>query len=156
MVFLLGGGAVACSVFAARSCEFFSYESLDGEPWEGFEPPFKDVIKASVGLFRYSLQTDGTSIKFGDECVGYSNWSNVGTSNLFQAAQWCAVFAPWAGGLAWSMNLFEFCCCEMFGSFFITSSLFFAAAILQGCSFFVFGDTNFWYVFYGSDDSRLI
>ena len=34
-ILLLAGAAVAFSIVVIFSCEFFSYRSLDGQPWEG-------------------------------------------------------------------------------------------------------------------------
>jgi hypothetical protein len=74
----------------------------------------------------------------------YPQWSEVGQHKLFYVAQWCSMIAPAAAFLAWFQIFFEMIYCRLRGSFMITSFLFFAASALQGCTFFIFADTNFW------------
>jgi len=144
-VVLLGALAMVSSVFAIYSCEFFSYRTLDGNVWDGFEKPFNLLRKASVGLFSYSESTshpDGFLL-FGEQCMDYEDWTEAGQHVLFHVAQWCSIFAPVAGFLAWFQILCESFLCRLRGSYFLTVTLFVFAALLQGCTFLVFADTQF-------------
>jgi hypothetical protein len=132
------------SILALDSCEFFSYRTLDGNVWDGFEEPFNLLRKASVGLFSYSESTshDGFLL-FGDQCTDYEEWTEAGQHILFHVAQWCSIFAPVAGFLAWFQLVCESLFCRLRGSYFFIIAFFVFAAILQGCTFLVFADTQF-------------
>jgi hypothetical protein len=144
-VLTLGACAIVSSVFAVYSCQFFTYRTLDGLPWEGFEPPWDELTEASVGLFSFSeLRTSADNILFGDQCVEYDDWSEAGHNHLFYVAQWCSMFAPAAGVLAWIQIVFEMMCCRLRSGFVLIFFLFLVATALQGCTFLVFLDSQFW------------
>ena len=143
-VLILGACAIVSSVFAIYSCQFFSYKSVDGELWEGFEPPFSSLAEASVGIFSYSEEmTSKENFYFGDSCIAYPNWQDVSQNILFYVAQWCSMVAPAAGFLAWFQIFFEMIYCRLRGGSFLISFLFLCAAGLQGCTFMMFADANF-------------
>ena len=146
LLFVLGAGAITLSAFSFYSCEFFSYQALDGEPWEGLAPPFDDMAMASVGLFRYSAETTDSEGIFGEGCMQYEDWTDVGQQTYFYVAQWCSMIAPAVALLALVEILFECCLCRLMGSYSMIRLFFFTAGLLQGCTFFVFGETQFWYV----------
>lgn len=131
------------SVFAIYSCEFFSYRTLDGELWEGFEEPFDELRTASVGLFSYSETTTDKFSFFGKQCLEYVNWMSAGQSTMFQVAQWCSIFAPVAAFIAWIQILCESFLCRLRGSYFWITMFFIFAAVLQACTFLIFADTDF-------------
>jgi hypothetical protein len=140
----LGAAAIVSSVFAIYSCQFFSYRTLDGQPWEGFEPPFDKLTSASVGLFSYSeLTSDDENILFGDQCIQYEDWSEAGHNSHFYIGQWCSMFAPAAGFLAWVQLFMEIFCCRLRGSFLLVSIFFLIASALQACTFLIFADAEF-------------
>jgi hypothetical protein len=144
-VLTLGACAIVSSVFAVYSCQFFSYRTVDGQLWEGFEPPWDELTEASVGLFSFSeLTTSKGNVLFGDQCVVYDDWSEAGHNRLFYIAQWCSMFAPVAGILAWIQIVLEITCCRLRNSFALISFLFLTATVLQGCTFMVFTDSQFW------------
>ena len=140
---ILGSGAIVSSVFSAYSCEFFSYRSLDGQPWEGLSPPFDDLASASVGMFRYSA-TIADSELFGENCMNYEDWTDVGQQVYFHAAQWCSVLAPFMAFLAILQITCECCMCRLKGSYALNRFFFISASILQMCTFLVFTETQFW------------
>ena len=143
MILLFGSLALVSSVFAIYSCEFFSYRTLDGELWEGFEEPFDELRSASVGLFSYSETTTDTFYFFGKQCLDYVTWKTAGQSTMFQVAQWCSIFAPVAAFLAWVQILCESFLCRLRGSYVWIVSFFIFATILQACTFLIFADTDF-------------
>jgi len=152
-VLLLGAAAITASAFCLQSCQFFSYQSLDGLPWAGLEPPFDTLAGASVGLFSYSSVTTGIAehkketdelLLFGQECSGYDNWENVGQTRFFYVAQWSAIIAPIFAFLAWSQTLLEMCCCRLKGGLYWVYFFYFVAFCFQACTFLVFFDTQFW------------
>jgi hypothetical protein len=103
------------------------------------------LTEASVGLFSFSeLTTSKANIVFGDQCVPYDDWSEAGHNRLFYIAQWCSMAAPVAAVLAWTQIVLEMMCCRLRGSFALISFLFLAATALQGCTFMVFTDSQFW------------
>eukprot|EP00934_Nitzschia_sp_Nitz4_P000934 Nitzschia sp. Nitz4//scaffold93_size78505//26//1436//NITZ4_005408-RA/size78505-snap-gene-0.0-mRNA-1//1//CDS//3329560252//934//frame0 len=113
-IVLLGLAAVASSLMAIFSCQFFTYKSLDGEPWLDLTPPFENLTEASVGLFQYSESvTSSDNVFFGDSCVLYDDWVDVGQTKYFYVAQWTSMVAPGAGILAVLQILFELCCCRL-------------------------------------------
>lgn len=144
--FILGGCAIATSVLCIYSCQFFAYRTLDGEPWEGLAPPFDTLNKAAVGLFSYSDVTNDENVVFGDTCLTYPEWSEVGQSKLFLVAQWSSIFAAVAGFLGWAVTTTDVCFFESAATTVLSAFFFFAASALQVSTFLVFGDTEFWYV----------
>lgn len=142
--FILGGGAIAGSIICIYSCEFFAYRTLDGQPWEALAPPFDTLNKAAVGFFAYSEATNDENVLFGDSCLKYPEWSEVGQSNLFLVAQWCAISAAVAGFLGWTVITADVCFFDSAATTVMSAFFFFAAAALQLSTFLVFGDTEFW------------
>lgn len=147
-ILLLALTAVAFSVIVVFSCEFFSYRTLDGQPWEGLMPPFDSLASASVGLFSYSetVTEYGIELSFSPDgdCIEYENPWETGQSDYWIIAQWCAVVAPAAGFLAWIQLVLEMVFCRLRCSFLLITLLFLAASGLQGCSFMIFADREFW------------
>ena len=142
---LLATAAIISSLLLIFSCQFFSYRSVDGEIWEGFDTPFDELSTASVGLFRYSeTTTSNENVFLGDQCLTYPTLEDAGHNVYFFVAQWCSIAAPIVAFLAYLMLLLEMVYCRLSGSFCLFSFLFFAAGALQGCSFLVFANTNFW------------
>jgi hypothetical protein len=144
LIFILGGCAVASSMFCIYSCQFFAYRTLDGQPWEGLAPPFDTLNKAAVGLFLYSDVTKDENAILGDSCLKYPEWSEVGQSKLFSVAQWCGMFAAGAGFLGWGVNITDVCFFNSVATTAMSAFFFFAAVVLQLSTFLVFGDTEFW------------
>jgi hypothetical protein len=147
-ILLLAIAAVVFSVMVVFSCEFFSYRSLNGEPWEGLVPPFDSLAGASVGLFSYSetiveesiqstFMTDGS-------CIEYEDPLDVGQNDLWRVAQYCSMVAPVAGFLAFAQLILEMIFCRLRGSSLLITLLFFGASGLQGCTFMIFTDREFW------------
>jgi hypothetical protein len=146
-ILLLAGAAVAFSVLVVFSCEFFSYRTLDGQPWEELIPPFDALSSGSVGLFSYSTKVaqEGIELSFLDgECVEYDNPWETGRTDYWIIAQWCAVVAPATGFLALFQLILEMIFCRLRCSFLLITLLFLAASGLQGCSFMIFSDREFW------------
>lgn len=144
-ILLLGLGAIGASVMLLFSCQFFSYQTTDGESSEGLEAPFDQLSTASVGLFSFSeLTKTHEDAIFGDQCVKYEDWQIAGQNVYFSVAQIAAIAAPVLGFLAWIQVFFDMICCRLCGSFVFISLLFFTASALQGCTFLVFADSEFW------------
>jgi hypothetical protein len=147
-ILLSAFAAIAFSIVVVYSCAFFSYRSLDGQPWESLMPPFDSLASASVGLFSYSVTvpSKGIELSFLTEggCVAYDNPWKTGQNLYWIIAQWCAVIAPAAGFLAWIQLIFEMIFCRLRCSFVLILLLFFAASGLQGCSFMILADREFW------------
>lgn len=142
---MLALAALGASVLLAFSCQMFSYRTTDEELWAGFGAPFDELSTASVGLFSYSeLTTNTEDVLFGDQCTKYEDWQEAGQSVYFTVAQWCGIAAPVAGFLAWIQVFFDLVYCRLCGGFVLISLFFFAAAALQGCTFLVFADSDFW------------
>ena len=139
-------GAIANSILSILSCEFFSYEALDGEPWEGLTPPFEDLAAASVGLFGYSTKIGDDYGALGGSCMDYEDWRDVSQQTYFYVAQWCSLVAPALAALALFQMVLEWCCCRLRASYFIIRVMFVFAALLQLASFLVFLESQYWYV----------
>ena len=145
-ILLLGAAGIAFSILVIFSCEFFSYRTLDGQPWEGLIPPFDTLSAASVGLFSYSetAPSEGIELSFlNGQCIEYDNPFETGGTDYWVVAQWCAIAAPIAGFLAWSQLILEMCFCRLRCSFLLITLLFLATSGLQGCSFMIFADREF-------------
>ena len=150
-VLLWVAGAIFCSIVSILSCQIFSYETKDLDWSDGWNTtlnaPFDTLPTASFGLFAYSeLTTSDENFLLGDECTAYVDWQNIGQNNIFQVAQWCAIFAPLAAFLAWLQLFLEWCFCRLFGSFCLISALLLIASGLQASTFLLVADTDFWYV----------
>jgi hypothetical protein len=143
-VLFLAVAGIVFSILVAYSCQFFSYRTLDGEPWVDLMPPFDTMPRASVGLFSYSEQTDSIVIFDRGVCLDYENPFETGQNDLWNIAQYCAIGAPCAAFLAFAQLLLEMSCCRLYGSNAWIALLFLAASVLQGCSFMIFADGEFW------------
>ena len=142
---LLGICAIASSIFCVYSCQFFSFRTLSGQPWEGLVPPFNTVDSATVGFFAYSVNTQHShKYVFGDGCIPYADWAQVGQNTFFTVSQWCGIFAPVAAILGCIVNFIELCCCTSFATYLVSLFFFLAALLLQGGTFAIFGDNEFW------------
>jgi len=147
-ILLLSFAAIAFSIMVVFSCEFFSYRTLDGQPWEGLVSPFDSLTSASVGLFSFSATSNATdaiqlSILNG-ECVEYENPWETGQSHFWIVAQWCSIAAPVAGFLAWAQLILEMIFCRLRCSFLLITLLLLAASGLQGCTYLIIADREFW------------
>jgi hypothetical protein len=142
----IAGGAIAMSLFTIYSCEFFSYEALDGKPWVDLTLPFDDLAEASVGLFRYSETIGDDYGLFGESCLEYDDWRDVSQHTYFFAAQWCSLVAPGVASFALIQMILEWCCCRVRGSYFFLRLLFVVSTLLQLCSFLVFLESQYWCV----------
>jgi hypothetical protein len=138
---------VICSGVAAFSCHFFHFESVDNErPWPGLEDPFNNTIGADIGLFSYEI-TDSLDPRDLDEgCQTFDDRFRDFTQGnaLWEAAQYCAVFALITSLIAFFINLFELFCCSFYCSFIFASTLLLIAGGLQACTFMVLGGGDFW------------
>jgi hypothetical protein len=113
-------------VLAAFSCEFLTFEVINGSEEEMPPPPFELAVKASVGLFKYDIQRAsilnstvppgrglGDISTNGDndgECFTYEN--GFGQFDVhFCLAQIASVVAPLLGigGLIWAVAESVFC-----------------------------------------------
>lgn len=144
-VLLLSSAAIGGSLVTTFSCQFFTYQALNGEAWAGLEGPFQDLPEASVGLFSYSESIASTDA-LGASCERYNDWKYVGQSRLFQVAQIASMCAPILAFLAWVQILVEFLCCRLYGGLCLMSTLFLLAAGAQACTFLMLADKQFWYV----------
>ena len=150
-VLLLIAAGTSLSVLVAMSCEFFAYQTLDGEPWPNLTPPFNELTSAGVGLFSYTTQSStvtGDGLSF-DTCTPYSEefvdeQQEISNSSFFVAAQYCAIIAPVAAFLALVSHVSEIACCRIKGSYHINAFLLLSATILQGATFLIFADGTFW------------
>ncbi|KAG7372211.1 hypothetical protein IV203_018354 [Nitzschia inconspicua] len=145
-ILLLALSSVVFSILVIFSCEFFSYRTLDGQPWEGLMPPFDTLPSASVGLFSFSSTVTYTGIELSfldGECEKYDNPWKTGQTDFWLIAQWCAIVAPVVGFLAIIQFIMEMILCRIRCSFLLIPILFFAACGLQGCSFMIFADREF-------------
>lgn len=143
-IFILALAGITFSILVVYSCQFFAYRSLDGEPWKDMMPPFDTLAQASVGLFSYSEQTDSVGIFDREACIEYSNPFETGQNDLWTVALYCAIGAPVAGFVALAQLLLENCFCRLYCSNVWIALLFLAACVLQGCTFMVFADGEFW------------
>jgi len=142
---LLTSAAIGASLVATFSCQFFTYQALDGEVWEGLEGPYQNLPEASVGLFGFS-ESISPDDALGSACQRYNDWYNVGLGDAVQIAQVASLAAPILAFLAWVQILVEFLCCRVYGGLCCMSTLFFLAAGAQACTFLLFANTDFWYV----------
>jgi hypothetical protein len=134
---------------AAFSCAFFSFASTRGTPWIGLVPPFDSTIAADLGLFRYRI-TDSTNEaeERSFVCTRYDEFFRdfKDASQLWIVAQFCQVFAVVLGGMGWMFCVIETTCRHASCPFLLLSVLIFGAFVLQGCTFLIFLETEFWYV----------
>jgi len=139
---LLTSAAIGASLVATFSCQFFTYQALDGEVWEGLEGPYQNLPEASVGLFGFS-ESISPDDALGPACQRYNDWYNVGLGDAVQIAQVASLAAPILAFLAWVQILVEFLCCRVYGGLCCMSTLFFLAAGAQACTFLMFANTDF-------------
>jgi hypothetical protein len=143
-ILALALAGITLSILTVYSCQFFSYKSLNGEPWDELMSPFDALPEASVGLLSYSEQTKSTPVFTRDACIDYENPFQIGQIKMWTVAQYCAIGAPGAAFLALTQLLSEMCYCRLRCSNVLISLLFLAASILQGCTFMIFMDSEFW------------
>jgi hypothetical protein len=113
LVFLLAGGAIACSVVTAVACEF-------GLAW-------------SDRAMRYETSSE--------DCPFYDKqfWNESSNDAIFLTVQLAAIVAPSLATVALLLNLVEFaCCCRFTCSFFLPIVLYFAACLVQASTFFMY------------------
>jgi hypothetical protein len=134
-VFLLGGAGLACSIVVALSCEFFKFDASNEAE---FLEPFENMNQAYVGIFSYTLESGG-------KCVDYNeNFLDSQFGEMFQAAQVSAVAAPAMALLALLVTLADMLFCSSMCSFLLSCLLFLGACAIQGCTFLVYGQNEFW------------
>ena len=127
LLLFIGGGAIACSAFAALSCEFIG--TKDAIVDDVF-PPLTD----SIGIFRYNTE-DGT-------CFDYEQQFFDSSFNYyFLTSQLAAIVAPAFGTLALISVFCEIICCQT--NFLLQNLLFLFAFLTQWSTFFIFGQTPF-------------
>jgi len=146
---LLAGTAIALSILVCFSCEFFSYRTLDGQPWVKLPNPFDRLSQASVGLFSFTstVANDGIELSITDgNCVEYEEPWEVGRNDFWVTAQYASIAAPAVGFLASFQMVLEMVFCRLRCSSVLIPILFFAASALQGCTFMIFAEREFWYV----------
>lgn len=136
---------ILSSLYGVISCDFFT---LDSPPTS---TSFPDSI-SRIGLFSYStlpLQQDSSSLlEFSASCTPYDNQFMASDfSGFFQAAQFAAVIAPCLAAIAILIHAMEWLNCRFFGSFISPIILYLLACLVQGYTFVIYGETDFWYVF---------
>jgi hypothetical protein len=146
LIFILSLGGAIIAIVVASSCEFYSFQSITNRPWPGLEEPFTNAVSATVGLFSYEI-TESTEP--GEENLGCKafdgRFSDFPEGNeLWEAAQYCVVFAFLTSVFALLINLFEMICCSFFCSFIFASTLLLMAGALQACTFMVIGGADAW------------
>lgn len=91
----------------------------------------------TIGIFRYSSALE--------TCAEYEKqfWHSS-FNELFVTSQISSIVAPVLGMLAWLLVFSEVICCQFYGGFVLQNLLFLAAFAAQSCTFFIFGQTQFW------------
>ena len=147
-VLLLGIVGIILSRIGSATCEFLSFENLEGVPWKELKPPFDTAIAANVGIFNYEILDSPNADDITGECIAYEDkfFDLAETQEALVAAQICAVVAPVLAGVALLLNLMEACMCNFAGSFVFTSSLFIAAAGVQAGTFSMIAEPSLWCV----------
>ena len=136
-VFILTSGAIACSVYAALSCKFYSFH-VDAQT--KLPGDFQNVTQGSVGLFTYDVNG-------ADTCTQYKKqFLNSSFNLMFIAAQFCAIAAPGLGLLAWLLFCLEWMCCKLYCNCVLAFLFMIGASCAQACTFLVYGQREFWYV----------
>jgi hypothetical protein len=146
LIFILSLGGTICAIVVARSCEFYSFESITNSPWPGLEDPFTNAVSATVGLFSYEITESTLPGEENLGCKAYDGrFSDFPEGNgLWEAAQYCAVFAFITSAFALLIILFETICCSFYCSFIFASTLLMMAGALQACTFMVIGGADVW------------
>jgi hypothetical protein len=151
---ILVAGGIVCSVYTALSCEFFQFEVAPEHKLPGllFSNTNADnnnnattTTEGYVGLFGFSL-VDGECWQGKDQ-----GFSPAGFNELFLASQVCAVAAPSFAFVALFLNLVEIFC-RFSCSFFMIWFCLVLAVAAQGCTFLIYGQTEFWYVMIMDDN----
>ena len=144
----MGVVGIILSWIGSNTCEFLSFENLEGVPWRELEPPFDTAIAANVGIFNYEILDSPNADDISDGCIAYDDkfFGLVETQEALAAAQICAVVAPVLAGTSLLLNLAESCICNFAGSFVFTSTLFIAAAGVQAGTFSMIAEPSLWYV----------
>ena len=147
-VLLLGIVGIILSRIGSATCEFLSFENLEGVPWRELKPPFDTAIAANVGIFNYEILDSPNAADITDGCIPYEDkfFDLAENQEALVAAQICAVVAPVLAGCALLLNLMEACMCNFAGSFVFTSSLFIAAAGVQAGTFSMIAEPSLWCV----------
>jgi hypothetical protein len=148
LVIALATGGVLLSYVALDTCEFISFENQRGIPWENLEPPFDRAVSAHVGIFSYEILEAGVNGTTTGKCINYDDRfaDMIDSYESIAASQFCAVVAPSLAMLAIALNLFEFFVCGFYGSFIVSSVLYFAAAGIQAGTFSMLAEKAIWYV----------
>jgi hypothetical protein len=145
-VFILSAGGATCSGLASFSCQFYHFEAVNNTPWSGLEPPYDSAIGADIGLFTYQITDSTDSADLGEGCIAFDGrFSDFSEGNgLWEAAQWCALFAFATSGLAFFINLLELIGCSFYCSFIFACTLLWIAGALQACTVMVLGGNDYW------------
>ena len=145
---VLATGGIVLSVLTVYSCDFFAFESTTGVPPIDVDPPFHNSTASTLGLYVYHITENALfaeSISNDETCIEYPSSKGSSASQYWNTAQICLVVAIAAGSLGWIINLAEvlYYSCRRWGSM-LTAFLFFAAFVLQGCTFLIFLDSDIW------------
>ena len=144
-------GAIVFSVMSMLSCNFFHMDSVTNEPWHGLNPALDDAIAVDMGLFQYRItQSNDTSFdaEIDGVCSSYGGrFQNLDfhmNDDLWTVAQACAVYAPVVAFLGVILALLEACCCSFFGSSIFPGLLYLGSFALQGTTFLLFVQSEYW------------
>jgi hypothetical protein len=141
MFILLGGGCV-CAYFAAVSCEFFHYESLQPDL---LPEPFYNVTATSVGLLSFTdPATNGTCTNYNDLWIQAAQHGDF--NPYFITAQFAALIGPCCGAVAWLINLLEWLFWSNQCTYVLAVAALMMAFSIQGLTFLIYGQRQFWYV----------
>jgi len=172
LIFVTNVLAVFCSVFTVISCRFFSVDELPDDVKEYpivneiIQPPPQSQSNNNsthsyyFGIFGHHVPTmmivteetttSGDSspiIEYVESCIPYEAqlWNSpIGPFLLL--AQFTSLLAPCMGGMAFLVQIIPpaVTCGEKFSTTCISIVLFGFATLLQGSTFVLYGDTNFW------------
>jgi hypothetical protein len=149
ILILVNMAALFSSIFATISCRFFAIHDL---PDSADHPLLEGVASdaTSLGVFGYSSSTvnDSPIDYYVHSCVSYeAQFWNSPVGPFLVVAQFAAFLAPCVGGIACLVQLVEVACpstARAFPSFYPSVVLFGLGTLLQGTTFVIYGDVNFW------------
>lgn len=140
---MLSAISILCSLVAANSCGFISFEDADGNSTK--DPPFDVATAAQVGIFRYQITIFSNTTFAPMECIQYDDrWAQQLYYPSLSAAQFCALFAPIIAGFGVLITILEFCICHFSCSILISGTLYLLAAGIQLGTFVLVADPVFW------------
>lgn len=156
IVLLIAGGAIAGSIYVMFSCDFFRVDMTSAVE----ETVSISVSGMGIFSFREEIRTKdndeptdrGTSsagilevMTSRDTCLAYdgkflkpAEWM----STMWTVSQFAALVAPCLGGMATLIVLVEWFIGKFRGSFMSPILMYVGACMVQGCTLFVFGQTD--------------